>query len=564
MSEDAVKMSEDAAKKVRTLTDDYFSGLMDRQDYVRARGEILDALIGLPPGNGDETTQIESLGPSTENDELQLDTESPVRTAEPAAPVVSPRLEEPAGAFQQYRNHIIAGAVAFVVMVAVVVSLLGGDGPATELEVVNPASPPVDPAATALEESMVVQESVATTEADRVRQFLESPIWDESVVSGFVFDWDLLSTADREDFRNSELFIQFVTHVRDRIKIDKALNSERLDSGLSLAEALAVELELGLDVGETAPTEAPIAEVEPAAADSADSETVLAEPPMEATGEEAVPVAETEQSETVQPEPEPVEYVADNPSISVPRFESDRPCTVDRLNYRSATCWDMLATETRGPVVRVIAAGEFTMGQSDDPAASPTHQQVIERPFAIGTHEISVAEFERYCTATRASCPERRWSNGQYPVVDVTWTQAVAYTNWLTEATGAKYRLPTEAEWEYAARAGTTDLYPFGESVSPAYARFDTGLRTLSPLPNDDRTTRYNGFRLWHVAGNVREWTVDVWRDRYDADGDPGMRTVRGGSYAEPADRLRSAARTGESVDYFDTKTGFRVVREVD
>jgi formylglycine-generating enzyme required for sulfatase activity len=118
--------------------------------------------------------------------------------------------------------------------------------------------------------------------------------------------------------------------------------------------------------------------------------------------------------------------------------------------------------------------------------------------------------------------------------VDVTWSQAVAYTNWLTESTGAKYRLPTEAEWEYAARAGSTGLYPFGDTVSPAYARFDTGLRSISPLPNDDRTTRSNGYRLWHVAGNVREWTVDVWRERYDQEGDPGMRTISGTGRSSP------------------------------
>jgi formylglycine-generating enzyme required for sulfatase activity len=557
-------MSEDAVKKVRVLTDDYFSGLMDRQDYVRARGEILDALIGLPPGNGDDTTQTDPVGPSTENDEPQIDTERPLPKVEPATPVEPPRSEEPAGGFQQYRNHIIAGGVAFVMMIAVAVSLLGGNDPGSEAETVTGPPPSADPAPTFIEESMVVQEPAATTETDRVRQFLESPIWDESVVSGFVFDWDLLSTADREDFRSSELFIQFVTHVRDRIKIDNALDSERLDSGLSLAEALAVELELGLDVGEPAPMEAPVAEVESTVADSTALELIPEDPPKEPASEEAAPVVVAEQSGIVPVESEPVEEVADSSPASTPRFESDRPCTVDRLNYRSATCWDMLAAEIRAPVVRVIAAGEFSMGQADDPMASPVHRQVIERPFAIGTHEISVAEFERYCAAAGVTCPERRWSSGQYPIVDVTWAQAVAYTNWLTEATGATYRLPTEAEWEYAARAGTTDLYPFGESVSPAYARFDTGLRTLSPLPNDDRTTRYNGFRLWHLAGNVREWTVDVWRGRYDGDGDPGMRTVRGGSYAEPADRLRSAARTGESVDYFDTKTGFRVVRELD
>jgi formylglycine-generating enzyme required for sulfatase activity len=502
---------------------------------------------------------------------------------------------------------IIGAAAAVVGFVVVVMLLVGGGGSDPAPRVAAPSSElPEDVAP-----ELVVQESARETEADRVRRFLEAPVWDETVVAAFVFDWDLLATADREQFRESELFNQFTARVRDRIKVDNALNADRLDSGLSLAQALAVELDLGIEIAETVPMDEPVtewvdeaipdeaepemlpaaaaeltvAEETPASEPSAVTDPVRGEPAAleteameeslasveERVGEaveaaapivaqDAPPAATEEAAEQSVAQTEPV---AEGTAVAA-RFPSDRPCTVEVLNTRSAMCWDMMEAEVRGPILRVVGPGEFYMGEDGDPNAEPVHVQKIEKAFAIGTHEVSVAEFERYCALTGDSCPERRWSDGDYPVVDVTWSQAVAYTNWLTESTGAKYRLPTEAEWEYAARAGSTGLYPFGDTVSPAYARFDTGLRSISPLPNDDRTTRSNGYRLWHVAGNVREWTVDVWRERYDQEGDPGMRTIRGGSYAEPADRLRSAARSGAPVDYFDTKTGFRVVRELE
>ena len=224
----------------------------------------------------------------------------------------------------------------------------------------------------------------------------------------------------------------------------------------------------------------------------------------------------------------------------------------------------MLAEGEQGPRLLVVPGGEFVMGDAEIEGAGPVSTETIEAPFAIGLSEVSVGEFERFCsTSELVPCPERRWNGDTFPAVDVSWQHAVAYTNWLSEVTGASYRLPTEAEWEYAARAGEAGPYPFGDKLRPTDARFDSGGRSLAPLPLDDRTTRSNGFGLRFVVGNVREWTADPWRPTYDAEPEPGRRAIRGGSYVDPAEALRSAARTSETVEYSDGKTGFRLVRDL-
>jgi formylglycine-generating enzyme required for sulfatase activity len=298
-----------------------------------------------------------------------------------------------------------------------------------------------------------------------------------------------------------------------------------------------------------------------AASDAAPSRTDAGAAPVASaagTGAEREPaVAETRSEVDAQSAGEPS---ADDRA----QLESRQPCTAARLNTRSATCWDLLAEGVRGPLLRVLPAGEFVMGEAGDPAASPVRTREIDHPFAIGLREVSLGEFNIYCVETGARCPEPRWSGSDYPAVDVSWQEAVSYTNWLTARTGASYRLPTETEWEYAARAGTTTRYPFGDTLSPTAARFASGHGLVRPVPVDDRTTPENAWRLSHVIGNVREWTSDPWRANYEAtEVDPDRRVIRGGSYADPAENLRSAFRESAAVSYFDAKTGFRVLREL-
>jgi formylglycine-generating enzyme required for sulfatase activity len=157
------------------------------------------------------------------------------------------------------------------------------------------------------------------------------------------------------------------------------------------------------------------------------------------------------------------------------------------------------------------------------------------------------------------------------PIVNVSWSEAVAYAEWLSGVTGARYRLPTEAEWEYAARGGATTTYPFGDELLPTHARFSFRQTEERPLAANDRSINRNDFRLYHMLGNVREWVADAWSDHYAgapadgraAPGGAGERVVRGGSYADGADALRVAARVrlGAAGDRY---TGFRLLRELD
>jgi formylglycine-generating enzyme required for sulfatase activity len=191
----------------------------------------------------------------------------------------------------------------------------------------------------------------------------------------------------------------------------------------------------------------------------------------------------------------------------------------------------------------------------------------------MSVNEVSFAEFNAYCTAAGARCPENPWGGADYPVVLVSWNEAVAYTEWLSAQTGRRYRLPSEAEWEYAARARTTSQYPFGDIVTPIAARSSANGTVDSPLANGDRSVNRNDFRLYHMVGNVREWVADGWQADYaGAPGDGSARTavsstsrvVRGGAYSDGARQLRSAARLSLEPTASDRMTGFRVVRELD
>jgi formylglycine-generating enzyme required for sulfatase activity len=619
---------DDGPAKLRALTDDYFSGLIERGHYLSERGALLDRLVGLPPVEVDDTDSATVPKISAMDESIAIPTpasaappgkeppgneppgkESPGKeppALESASAATSSVTTAPESAGRQAdagsvqppeaamraaseetppdRRVLLASAGAIIV--AGLVGLFwftGTDSDSADID----HSPPLvlkEDRRELLEQSLVAAEPEMASSLDRVEQFLTGPRWNETDVASFVFDWDMLSTAKRESLRQSDLFVAFTNEVRNRIKVDRALGSTAFENGMSLSEAVSVELDLGL-VEEVAEIQSTIALNQ----DRPDSRTNLAgliDAVAESENEVAVksaidPPPATVPSERMQvstPAPDqPVESIDAKPetvelsqAAQVPerpvsdRPVSDRTCSVERLNFKSSTCWDMLTDEVKGPVLRVLPGGTFQMGQSNDKQAAPVHEQAVPVPFAIGTFEITVGQFEEYCAATGTPCPKRRWAGPDFPVVDVTWQQAVGYTYWLSEVTGSSYRLPTEVEWEYAARGGQSALYPFGDTISPTYARFDTGMKTLAPLPIVDRTTRYNGFRLWHVAGNVREWTADPWRENYNSDPDPQMRAVRGGSYADSADRLRSAARSGESVSYFDAKTGFRVARELD
>ncbi len=249
---------------------------------------------------------------------------------------------------------------------------------------------------------------------------------------------------------------------------------------------------------------------------------------------------------------------------------SDRAaCNTSLLKSRKPFCRDKIDGIAYGPTMVVIPAGRFTMGGKLNDE-QPAHTVNIKTPFALSVHEISFAEYDEFCQSTKQACPKQPWSGKDYPVVNVTHADALAYVEWLTQKTGQSYRLPSEAEWEYAARAGTKTEYPYGSEILITNAVFSDVRDLSAPLTTSDRSINRNKFRLYHMVGNVREWVADTWHAGYaGAPDDGGARiekgqnlfVVRGGSYADSAEALRSGAR--EKLAAADNFTGFRVLQEL-
>ena len=220
------------------------------------------------------------------------------------------------------------------------------------------------------------------------------------------------------------------------------------------------------------------------------------------------------------------------------------------------------------PEMVVVPAGSFTMGAADrlwQASDTPAHQVAIARPFAMGKYEVTFAEWAACMKGggcqNNPNPGDGGWGRDRRPVINVSWSDANAYVAWLSKTTGKTYRLPSEAEWEHAARAGSATLFSFGgdpgqlclnaNGADAAYRRRNPGAyRDSSELQCDDgagataEVGRYspNAFGLYDMHGNVWEWVEDAWHDGYVGaptdgtpwikDADPGKRVLRGGGWA--------------------------------
>jgi formylglycine-generating enzyme required for sulfatase activity len=207
----------------------------------------------------------------------------------------------------------------------------------------------------------------------------------------------------------------------------------------------------------------------------------------------------------------------------------------------------------------------------------------IPAPFAIGRYAVTFAEWDAFVAAGGGSYrPEDKgWGRGDRPVINVSWDDIQAYLEWLRQMTGKDYRLPSEAEWEYAARAGTVTPFWWGSSISTQQANYDgnrtfgggkTGEYRQKTLPV--KSFDPNPWGLYQVHGNVLEWCADGWHDSYaakpedlKANGGPwigggsGARVLRGGSWLYDPQYLRSANRSRNDPGLRFNFLGFRVAR---
>jgi len=232
----------------------------------------------------------------------------------------------------------------------------------------------------------------------------------------------------------------------------------------------------------------------------------------------------------------------------------------------------------RGPTLVELQADSFTMGSSSASAnfdERPQHT-VNLRSFSISKREITFDEYNRFATDTGRRRPgDEGWGRGQRPVINVSWRDAVAYTRWLSEQTGSQYRLPTEAEWEFAASAGSDARFWWGNDVGSQYANcFNCGSEWSGVKTAPAGSFSASAFGVQDMLGNVMEWVQDCYRKDYREaptdgsavlmDGGCEKRVVRGGGFDSPADSLRSANRDFRIETSRLNNLGFRVVRVSD
>jgi formylglycine-generating enzyme required for sulfatase activity len=375
---------------------------------------------------------------------------------------------------------------------------------------------------------------------------------------------------------HEEWFLRFVDELRRRLKEQQALSPTRLTVDNSPLAALAVTVGLDLNSPDAALHIAPLPP--PSPPPSPETQAVATDHTGPRVSQQAPAPAHTKSVAGASvPSSDAGPEVAVPPAAQAPieaaaTTTAAYGCRVELIGSRRSLCHDALPEGVAGPEMALIPAGAFDMGSNAAPEEGPVHHVTLAQPLAMSVYEVSQGEFKQFCDSTHRSCGAQPWAGDDYPVVNVSWDDARAYTDWLTSVTHHHYSLPTEAQWEYAARAGTTGLYPNGSAtLSPTDANYSMLQRQTVAARRSQRFNA-NAFRLLHTVGNVREWVEDSWTRNYsDAPSDGtavksaqlAMRVVRGGSYADGPARLRLSMREGLAPGTRDVTTGFRVVRDL-
>jgi len=238
---------------------------------------------------------------------------------------------------------------------------------------------------------------------------------------------------------------------------------------------------------------------------------------------------------------------------------------------------DQWAPGRFAPQMVAIPRGRFRMGDlhgAGDDNEYPVHEVVIDHAFALSRFEVTFAEYDQFAEETGRSLPnDGGWGRGNQPVINVSWQDAKAYVNWLAAQSGQPYRLPTEAEWEYVARAGTTSRYWWGDELGPRMAVCDgCGTEWDGRHPAPVGSFPANPWGIHDLNGNVDEWVEDCYTGTYDGvptdgsastNGNCSHRVMRGGSWFEIPRLIRSASRYRHPPDTSRNSWGFRVALDL-
>ncbi|MBI4693309.1 MAG: SUMF1/EgtB/PvdO family nonheme iron enzyme [Gammaproteobacteria bacterium] len=559
---------------LRALAADYAEGRIDRKTFITERRRLIDGIVA------GEIPLPEEAPPAAPPPQAEGDEDITVDVAEQSAEPV------PAAAPTAVAPRKSGRGAGIAVALGIAAALAFG---------AKQFLAPTTPATTAAPATNVA------AQPSLVARFIAGNHWDETALLKFTEQWQALPEAERKSLRGTPAMSQLSDLLQTRFNEARALLELGDRDGALATQRRLLELAQALEISNeridrmaaewrvaiaspvkpgaakpvaaaTAPAPAataPTVADAPAAAAPAEAVPDAAPAPTAATPVEAPPpvAAPSEASKALEPKPAATEQAAPESAAEGP---SSPGCSAALATQRRPYCRDKLGNGTGGPLLAVVPHGAYTMG-GRRPEEAPRHRVDVARAFAMSVFEVSTADFAAFCKAAGAGCPAQPWNEARLPAVNVPWKLAAAYAEWLSAQTHAHYRLPSEAEWEYAARAGTDTEYPFGDELLPTHARFSFQGPQTMPLAADDRSVNKNRFRLYHMVGNVREWVADAWNAGYVGASEEatartapesGPHVVRGGSYADPAERLRSAAR-GPGADEGDAFTGIRLVRDL-
>ena len=239
------------------------------------------------------------------------------------------------------------------------------------------------------------------------------------------------------------------------------------------------------------------------------------------------------------------------------------------------TLQDKLRSGKKGPVMVIINSGTFDMGitSSIRKDEGPRHTVKIKK-FAVSQNEISLEEYDIFAKALQKNIPNPKENDRKkYPVNFVSWDDANDYTKWLSKETGEKYRLLSEAEWEYIASAGRKSTFWWGYDEEPNRAHCFTCETNLdTSKPTKIASFEANLFGIYDTAGNVSEWVHDCWHANYKnapdngivwSGGDCSIRIARGGSFTSPQQSIRNTKREQFKAGEKLSRIGIRIAREL-
>jgi len=235
---------------------------------------------------------------------------------------------------------------------------------------------------------------------------------------------------------------------------------------------------------------------------------------------------------------------------------------------------NQLGKQGKGPAMVIIPAGNFNMGDSSNSESAPVRRVRFKQPFAISQYEITFADFDKYSKASGTrKLSDNRWGRGSRPAINLSWHQAQSYVKWLRKNTGRKYRLPSESEWEYVARAGKTGNFWWKGDDAKGRANCRRGCESkYSGLFNTKTAPvgsyKANPFKIFDSAGNVAEWVADCYQNHYlgaprdgsaISSGQCTLRSSRGGSIKSTSHELSVHKRHKREATKGYSDVGFRV-----